>query len=160
MRGAKFASVEGAEDDASQAAKDFDALSPPLNGNDFVVGISASGGAPYVRAGLDEAKRREAGTALVCCNPDCYGEADHVIILDTGPEVLPGSTRLKAGTATKMVLNQITTGAMALSGLVFDGLMVGVQPSNAKLRARAFRIVRQLAACSEAEAERLHSPEK
>ena len=85
-----------------------------------------------------------ATDALVCCNPSADDEATLVVALDTGPEVLPGSTRLKAGTATKSVLNQITTGAMALSGYVFEGRMVGVAPTNKKLRRRAERIVSEL----------------
>jgi N-acetylmuramic acid 6-phosphate etherase len=81
--------------------------------------------------------------------------ADILIALETGPEVLPGSTRLKAGTATKMTLNQISTGAMALSGRVFEGYMVGAQPVNVKLRNRAARIVAALTQCDEAAAIQL-----
>lgn len=134
-------SVEGAEDDTDLAVADLAALRPALNSNDVVIGISASGTTPYVRAALNNAREAGAMTALVTCNlmPDSL--ADHVICLDTGPEILPGSTRLKAGTATKMVLNQISTGVLALSGFVYDGYMVGVTPTNAKLRARAQRIL-------------------
>lgn len=137
-------SVEGAEDDAGQAVKDLRALAPPLTEKDVVIGVSASGTTPYVRAALDEGERLHAQTVLVCCDPSRRDGASLVIAMDTGPEVLPGSTRLKAGTATKMVLNQISTGAMALSGYVYEGLMTGVQPSNTKLRRRAEDIVSAL----------------
>lgn len=146
-------SVEGAEDDTGQAAVDLDALDPPADAADMVVGITASGTTPYVRAGLRHAQSVGASTALLCCNPVEPEAASIIIALDTGPEILAGSTRLKAGTATKLVLNQITTGAMALSGYVFDGLMIGVEPSNTKLRKRAVGIVAVLTGCTEAEAD-------
>ncbi|NUM56170.1 MAG: N-acetylmuramic acid 6-phosphate etherase [Candidatus Hydrogenedentes bacterium] len=136
-------SVEGAEDDESLGRADIDAIDPPIGKDDVVVGIAASGTTPYTLAAIAAAKARGAATALVYCNPDAkIGESvDHVLLLPTGPEVLPGSTRLKAGTATKMVLNTITTGAMALSGRVFEGYMIGVQPTNTKLRKRAAHII-------------------
>ncbi|HJP34353.1 MAG TPA: N-acetylmuramic acid 6-phosphate etherase [Gammaproteobacteria bacterium] len=137
-------SIEGAEDDAARGAKDLVSLKPPPGPRDTVIGISASGSAAYVREALVAARGAGATDALVCCNPSADDEATLVVALDTGPEVLPGSTRLKAGTATKSVLNQITTGAMALSGYVFEGRMVGVAPTNKKLRRRAERIVSEL----------------
>jgi len=140
-------SVEGCEDDRAQAEADINACQAGLK--DLVVGITASGATPYVRAALEAAKRLGATTALLCCNPDCDSGADFVIAVDTGPEVLAGSTRLKAGTASKMVLNMISTGAMALIGQVYDGLMAGMRPANAKLRRRAERIVAQIAGVSE-----------
>jgi len=146
-------SVEGAEDDTAQVVADLNALDQPVGKSDLVVGITASGTTPYVRAGLEHARSVGASTALVCCNPVEPDAESIIIALNTGPEVLAGSTRLKAGTATKLVLNQITTGAMALSGYVFDGLMVGVQPSNTKLRKRAIGIVAELSGCTEAEAD-------
>ena len=106
-----------------------------------------------MRAGLAHARSVGAYTALVCCNPMEPDAASIVIALDTGPEILAGSTRLKAGTATKSVLNQITTGAMALSGYVFDGLMIGVGPSNTKLRKRTIRIVTELTGWTGTEAD-------
>ena len=106
-------------------------------------------------AALKKAKDLDATTAIVCCNPVPLDTADIIIALDTGPEILPGSTRLKAGTATKMVLNQISTGAMAKAGFVFEGLMVGVRPVNAKLRRRCIRIVSELTSDAAAESERL-----
>jgi len=146
-------SVEGAEDDCEQAVADLQARG--AGAGDFVVGISASGTTPYVLAALEEAKRLGAQTLLLCCNPACRAAADLIIALDTGPEALAGSTRLKAGTATKMVLNMISTGAMSLAGLVFEGLMVGMAPANRKLRGRAVRIVTALTKADTAEAGRL-----
>jgi len=148
-------SVEGAEDDPDQAIADLNALDPPVNSNDFVVGITASGTATYVLSTLSYAKKLPAQTALVCCNPVPADTADIIISIPTGTEILPGSTRLKAGTATKMVLNMITTGAMALSGHIFDGYMVGMRPVNIKLRQRAIRIVQGLTKVSMDDAEQL-----
>lgn len=143
-------SVEGAEDDAPQGAADVEALGP--GENDLVVGVAASGTTPYVRAVLETARSHGAKTVLLCCNPYCQDGADIVIVLNTGPEILPGSTRLKAGTATKMALNIISTGAMALSGYVYLGLMVNMRPVNEKLRRRAVRIVCDLTGAGPAEA--------
>lgn len=141
-------SIEGAEDDTDLGRADIDQVEPPIGKGDVVVGIAASGTTPYTLAAVAAAKVRGAATALVCCNPDVKAEVDHLIVLPTGPEVLPGSTRLKAGTATKMVLNAISTGAMALSGRVFEGYMIGVQPTNAKLRKRAAYIISELTGLS------------
>ena len=137
-------SGEGAEDDEAAAVVDLQALKPALCNRDVVVGIAASGTTPYVHAGLSAGKKAGAYTCLLCCNPFAVGDSDCIIALDTGPEVLPGSTRLKAGTATKLALNMISTGAMVLSGRVFEGYMVGVRPMNVKLRKRAVRIVSAL----------------
>ena len=131
--------VEGAEDDAAQGAADVMTLMPTAR--DLVAGVAASGTTPYVHGVLRAAKEAGAGTVLLCCNPRVASPAELTITLDTGPEALPGSTRLKAGTATKLALNMISTGAMAHAGLVYDGLMVGVRPVNAKLKKRAARIV-------------------
>ncbi len=132
-------SIEGEEDNREAGVADLDRLNPtPI---DFVVGIAASGSTPYVAAALDRARQLGCKTALVCCNPAPVAQADIIICLATGPEALAGSTRLRAGTATKMVLNIISTGAMALSGYVYRGLMVEMKPSNAKLRLRAAHIV-------------------
>ena len=146
--------VEGAEDDQDQGRADISALEP--TSADMVIGIAASGTTPYVHAALGYARDAGATTVLLCCNPlvtdvDC----DHVIALPTGPEALPGSTRLNAGTATKVALNIISTGAMAQSGYIYQGHMVKMRPSNIKLRARAERMVQCLARCSEAVAHRL-----
>lgn len=135
-------SVEGAEDDAGQGCRDLLALAP--NAQDVVVGIAASGTTPYVLGALDAAHNAGARTIFLCCNPRAAVQADILIQLHTGPEVLAGSTRLKAGTATKLVLNMISTGAMALAGYVYAGRMVHMRPNNAKLRARAERMIAAL----------------
>jgi len=137
-------SVEGAEDDEDQAMNDLGAIDPPVSGVDIVCGITASGTTPYVRAALDWCGAQGIATILVTCNPAGATRADNRIVIDLGPEVVAGSTRLKAGTATKLVLNQLTTGAMALSGRVYKGLMVGMVPVNEKLRRRAERIIAEL----------------
>jgi N-acetylmuramic acid 6-phosphate etherase len=146
-------SIEGAEDDTEAAVRDIDAITPRVGPKDLVIGITASGTTPYALAAVDRGKALGAKTALVCCNPVPLDRADIVIALDTGPEVLPGSTRLKAGTATKMVLNQISTGAMAKAGYVFEGRMVGVRPLNQKLRLRCIRIIAELTKEDEKRAE-------
>jgi N-acetylmuramic acid 6-phosphate etherase len=139
--------AEGAEDDREGAAQDMARYN--AGPGDLVAGITASGTTPYVHAALECAARAGARTALITCNPRAQTGADYCIALDTGPEALAGSTRLKAGTATKMVLNMITTGAMALSGYVCEGMMVCMPPTNAKLRDRAVRMVAALAAAPE-----------
>ena len=146
-------SIEGAEDDREQGRGDLKSLQPPISDRDVVVGVTASGTTPYVRAALEYGASAGAPTILLCCNPMARAAADVVIDLDTGPETLPGSTRLKAGTATKVVLNQISTGAMALSGRVFDGRMVGVRPVNRKLRGRCIEIIAELADVDRSTAE-------
>ena len=140
-------SVEAAEDDERGGADHVAAVDPPVNERDFLVGISASGTTPYVLGALAEARKRGASTALITCTvkPGHKDAALLVIALDTGDEVVEGSTRLKAGSATKMVLNSISTCAMTLSGYVYDGLMIGVRPVNVKLRSRAVGIIQTLA---------------
>ena len=152
-REALWTSVEGAEDDAQSGA---DAIQfRGVNGNDVVVGIAASGRTPFVWGALDEAGRRGASTVLVCFNPwlkiPRERRTDCVLAFDLGPEVLTGSTRLKAGTATKLLLNLFTTLSMVRMGKVVSNLMVDVNPSNQKLRLRAIRIVRELTGVDEAE---------
>lgn len=150
--GAMFQAVEGAEDDAALGAQDLRDLG--LTAQDTVVGLAASGRTPYVVGGLDHARSVGAGTVAVACNPgsEVGRHADIAIELDTGPEVLTGSTRLKAGTAQKLVLNMISTAAMVGTGKVYGNLMVDVRPSNAKLRQRAVRIVRDATGCDDATA--------
>ncbi len=146
--------VEGAEDDEVQGVADLQAQSPETQ--DILIGIAASGTTPYVLAALDHGRKLGCTTVLLCCNPQMAGHpVDHVIALATGPEVLPGSTRLNAGTATKVALNIITTGAMAQSGYVYAGCMVKMRASNIKLRARAVRMVAALADVSEARSAKL-----
>ena len=133
--------VEGAEDNHEGGAAEIIKLD--VSENDSVVSIAASGRTPYAIGGLEEAKRRGALTVSVACNhPSPLGElADIAIALPVGPEVVTGSTRLKAGTAQKMVLNMISTAVMIRLGKTYSNLMVDVQPTNAKLRQRARRIV-------------------
>lgn len=146
--------VEGAEDDAAAGAREVNARRVTVR--DVVVGIAASGTTKFVWGALGEAKRRRAKTILVCFNPYLaippVARPDLVIAPDLGPEVLTGSTRLKAGTATKLILNLLTTLAMVQIGKVQSNLMVDVNPSNAKLRTRAVRIVRELTGAEEAAA--------
>jgi len=142
--GAVFRAVEGAEDDAAAggAAVDERQVGP----DDVVVGIAASGTTPFVWGALRRSVERGAKTVLLACVPPVGGEpaVDVQIRPITGPEVLTGSTRLKAGTATKLVLNQITTIAMVQLGKTYGNLMVDLRASNAKLRGRAARIVSEL----------------
>lgn len=136
--------VEGAEDRPEAAEEDL--KQRHLRREDMVVGIAASGHTPYVRAGLRYAHALGCATALLTCNdiPTDDAAVDEFMLLLVGPEVLSGSTRLKAGTATKMVLNMLTTVSMVQLGKVYDNLMVDVNISNAKLKRRARRIVQQL----------------
>ncbi|MFP2912820.1 N-acetylmuramic acid 6-phosphate etherase, partial [Pyxidicoccus sp. 3LFB2] len=123
---------------------------------DVVCGISASASTPYVLGALGEAKRRGAHTVLVCCNPpEPKVDADTVVVARTGPELVAGSTRLKAGTATKLILNAITTAAFVSLGKVYRGRMVDVRPANAKLRTRAARMVAELTELPPARASKL-----
>ena len=136
--------IEGAEDsfEAGQAAME----ELQVNDKDVVVGISAAGGAAYVIGTLDYARKQGAVTVSLTCNAgaklDAYG--DICITPIVGPEVVTGSTRMKSGTATKLVLNMLTTGVMIKTGKVYENLMVHMRPTNAKLRARAIRMIGQL----------------
>jgi len=145
-RKALWQSVEGAEDDATAGGRTIKARG--VNWRDMVVGIAASGTTPFVWGALGEAKRRGARTVLACFNPFVEiprGLRPGIIISpNLGPEVLTGSTRLKAGTATKLLLNLFTTLAMVRLGKVQSNLMIDLKPSNAKLRGRAVRIVGEL----------------
>lgn len=133
--------VEGAEDSPDMGAQDLMRLL--LRNNDLVVGIAASGRTPYVIGGLNYAQKVGAATAGLSCNPrsEINQYADVGIEIDTGPEVLTGSTRLKAGTAQKLVLNMISTATMIGLGKTYENLMVDVQPTNEKLIERAKRII-------------------
>jgi N-acetylmuramic acid 6-phosphate etherase len=140
--------VEGAEDDEANGALAVDARN--VTSRDLVIGISASGRAPVVRGALTRAREIGAKTILLTCNkPTRNDRFDLLIDLPTGPEILTGSTRLKAGTATKVALNIISTGAMVHLGRVRGNLMIDLQPTNKKLRARAVRFVSQLSGCDE-----------
>ena len=133
---------EGAED-SPQAAQD-DIAARSVGARDFVIGIAASGTTPYVRAALDEAMKRKAATGIIACSPphdDLLQRVSVAILPITGPEAVTGSTRLKAGTATKLVLNTITTGVMIRMGKTFGNLMVDLRATNNKLRDRSERIL-------------------
>lgn len=132
---------EGAEDDPELAAAALRAVG--LTSADVVVGLAASGRTPYVVGGLDHARAVGATTVSVACNTGAVisGHADVAIEVDTGPEILTGSTRLKAGTAQKLVCNMLSTASMIRTGKVYRNLMVDVRPTNAKLVDRARRIV-------------------
>jgi N-acetylmuramic acid 6-phosphate etherase len=139
-------SIEGAEDDEANGALALESRN--VTARDLVIGISASGRAPFVRGALARAREIGARTILLTCNPAAENDrADLTISLPTGPEILAGSTRLKAGTATKVALNIISTGAMVRLGRVRGNLMIDVQPTNKKLRERAVRLVSQLSGC-------------
>jgi N-acetylmuramic acid 6-phosphate etherase len=144
--------VEGAEDDPDGGAADIAALG--VGQLDLVVGIATSGRTPYVCGAVREARRRGATTVGLTCNrPSLLGaEVDLEIAPLVGAEVISGSTRLKAGTATKMILNMISTGAMVQIGKTLGNLMVDLQPTNEKLRIRSRRILRELAGVDDARA--------
>jgi len=135
-------SSEGREDERDGALPDLRTLA--LTSNDTVVGIAAGGTTPYVLGALEFAQGLGALTAMITCAPFFEGPppfVDHPIVVETGPEILTGSTRLKAGTATKLVLNTITTTLMVQMGKCYENLMVDLRASNAKLLDRATRIV-------------------
>ncbi|MEV6339426.1 N-acetylmuramic acid 6-phosphate etherase [Nocardia vinacea] len=133
--------VEGAEDDPALAVADLSAIA--LTGDDVVVALAASGRTPYAVGALQYGGSVGAATVAISCNrnAEASAHADVGIEIDTGPEVLTGSTRLKAGTAQKMVCNMLSTAAMVRAGKVYGNLMVDVKPTNAKLVDRARRIV-------------------
>jgi N-acetylmuramic acid 6-phosphate etherase len=142
-RGAVFRAREGAEDRSDEGARAAAKIRP----GDLAIGISASSVTPFVRGALDAARRRGAATVLLTASRsrETPKLADVVVLLDVGPEVVAGSTRLKAGTATKLALNQITTSALASAGKVYGPWMIDLRAGSAKLRDRALRIV--AAAC-------------
>lgn len=139
--------IEGAEDSFILAQEDFDKLN--ITPNDTVVSISASGNANYVIKVLQLARERGCKTIALTCNPEAKMSlyVDINICIETGAEAITGSTRMKAGTAQKMVLNMLTTGAMVKIGKVYKNLMIDVKPTNIKLKDRAVRIVSEIAQC-------------
>ncbi|HVA36873.1 MAG TPA: N-acetylmuramic acid 6-phosphate etherase [Candidatus Dormibacteraeota bacterium] len=147
LRGA----VEGAEDDGDAGARE---ARTAVRAGDAVVGISASGGAPYVVGALRASRALGALTVAVQCveGGELAAAAELRIVAVVGPEAIAGSTRLKAGTAQKLILNALSTGTMVRLGKVYGNLMVDVRAVNAKLRARAIRLVRTLARCDDASA--------
>ena len=148
-------SAEGAEDDRAAGGRDL--VEAGMTGRDAVVGIAASGTTPYVLGALDHARAAGATTVGIACVPGSplLAAARIAVSLDTGPEAIYGSTRLKAGTAQKLALNMLSTAVMARLGLVVEGEMVGMRPTNAKLRARAVRIVCKLLGLGHEEARTL-----
>ncbi|ANB56408.1 N-acetylmuramic acid 6-phosphate etherase [Anoxybacillus sp. B7M1] len=145
--------LEGAEDNIEQAIEDMKQIH--VNQKDVVIGIAASGRTPYTLAAMKYAKSVGATVAAITCTKNSEMEkiADYPIVVLTGPEVVAGSTRLKAGTAQKLVLNMITTAAMVRSGKVYSNLMVDVVPTNEKLLMRAKNMIIEIADVSEEEAE-------
>jgi N-acetylmuramic acid 6-phosphate etherase len=154
-RRALWRAVEGAEDRGAEARRALARLR--VGPRDVVCGICASGVTPFALAALREARRRGARTIAVTCAPSAALRAlsDVLVAPRPGPEVLAGSTRMKAGLATKMVLHTLTTGAMVRLGKVYGGLMVDLRPSSRKLRARALRIIRTLTGLPPAQARAL-----
>lgn len=144
-RSAMFSAVEGAEDDAELGANDLKQLA--LGADDVVIGIAASGRTPYVLGGLAYAQQVGALTIAVACVPNSAVGQAAAIALDAvvGPEVVTGSTRMKAGTAQKMILNTLSTGVMIKVGKVYQNLMVDVLPTNQKLVDRSLRIIAETA---------------
>jgi len=147
---------EGAEDIVENGAKSMD--EHHVNEKDFVIGIAASGTTPYVRAALERAATLGAATGIVACSPppaDLVARVDVTMLPIVGPEVVTGSTRMKAGTATKLVLNMITTGAMIRLGKTYGNLMVDLRATNNKLIDRSQRIVMEVSGVSRDEATEL-----
>ncbi len=145
--------MEGAEDDEPAAAADLRGIE--LNKRDVVVGLTVSGRTPYVLAGLKFARTVGASTVALSCNPDSPSAklADFAISPIVGPEVLTGSTRLKSGTAQKLVLNMLSTASMIRIGKAYGNLMVDLHATNDKLEARAVRVVMQATGCTANTAE-------
>ena len=137
-------SIEGAEDKPEMAVTDLKQFG--LSAGDVVIGISTSGAAAYVKSAIEYGKSIGGKTAYLICNKKPYlsADADVIIKVDTGPEVITGSTRMKAGTATKMVLNMISTATMVRLGKVYGNLMVDLMAVNDKLVDRGARIISQL----------------
>jgi N-acetylmuramic acid 6-phosphate etherase len=133
--------IEGAEDDPEQGSRDLQAFR--LSENDVVVGLSASGNTPYTLGAIESAKQAGAATIAVTCNPASRmaSVADVCIAVEVGPEVIAGSSRMKAGTAQKLILNMLSTATMIRRGFVYGNLMSNLQPNNEKLRRRAVSIL-------------------
>jgi len=154
-RGALVRAVEGAEDCAQDGAISIRKIR--VRPSDVVVGLAACGMTPFVHGALKEARRTGAATIFVTCAPEAVGHIPAEIIINpvVGPEVITGSTRMKAGTATKLVLNTLTTGAMVKLGKVYGNLMVDLKATNEKLRDRSLRIVMEMTNLSRTGARRL-----
>ena len=153
--GAIRRAVENAEDSFEAGERDLAAFAPTAN--DTVIGISVAGGAAYVRGALTLAKKQGALTVALSCNAGCPIEeiADIAIHPDTGAEVVTGSTRMKAGSAHKMILNMISTAVMVKLGHVYENMMINLRPTNVKLRDRMIRILCEITALPYADCEAL-----
>lgn len=149
-----FRAREGAEDSLDKGADDI--ISHDLSAKDVLVGITASGRTPYVLGGMEEARRRGAFVIGLACSkePDIACTADLMLICLPGPEVVTGSTRMKAGTVTKMILNMLSAGTMIRLGKVRGNLMIDVKATNEKLKERATRIVMTVTGMDRAAAEK------
>ncbi|MBN2270021.1 MAG: N-acetylmuramic acid 6-phosphate etherase [Sedimentisphaerales bacterium] len=154
-RGALVRSAEGAEDYPEDGAEAIDKRQ--VRADDVVIGLAACGMTPYVHGALKRARRIGAGTVFITCAPEAVAHIPAEIIINpvVGPEVVTGSTRMKAGTATKLVLNTLTTAAMIKLGKVYGNLMVDLRATNEKLRDRSVRIVMEVTGLSRARAKRL-----
>ena len=152
--GAFVTSVEGAEDDVADAIAQVDAVG--LSSHDVVIAVAASGTTPFTVAALQQAGRHQAVTIGLANNAGTalLASAKHPVLLETGRELIAGSTRMKAGTAQKVVLNLISTGIMIRLGRVYRGMMVNMQTTNAKLKRRAEAMVARIADCSQTQAAR------
>ncbi|MFM8323594.1 MAG: N-acetylmuramic acid 6-phosphate etherase, partial [Pirellulaceae bacterium] len=154
-RDALTRAIEGAEDSPEEGAADLEVLK--VGAADVVVGIATSGRTPYVLGALQWARQQGACTIGIACNRESPMEplVDEMVVLDVGPEILSGSTRLKSGTATKMVLNMLSTATMVQLGKTFGHWMVDLKPSNQKLRARSIRMIQLLGEVDAEKAEDL-----
>jgi N-acetylmuramic acid 6-phosphate etherase len=146
-------SVEAAEDRAEDGVEDLKKIG--FNGRDVLVGITASGQAPYVLGALDHARKLGAVTGAISCNRDSptFSLVKHRLYVDVGPEVLAGSTRMKSGTAQKLILNMLSTASMIRIGKVYKNLMVDLRPINHKLILRSLRLIREVTGCPAERAE-------
>ena len=148
-REALTTSIEAAEDRAEEGVRELKALG--FNANDVLVGITASGQAPYVLGALEYARSLGAVTGAISCNANSktFDYAWHRLCVGVGPEVVTGSTRMKSGTAQKLVLNMLSTASMIRIGKVYKNLMVDLRPVNHKLVLRSIRLIREVTGCSE-----------
>ena len=153
-REALTSAVESAEDRAEEGVRELKALG--FGAGDVLIGITASGQAPYVLGALEYAGRLGAVTGAISCNPGSktFEYARHRLYADVGPEVVTGSTRMKSGTAQKLILNMLTTASMIRIGKVYRNLMVDLRPVNHKLVLRSVRLIREITGCGEDEARK------
>jgi len=147
-------SLEGVEDDLNKGYKDAKNIN--ISKEDIVIGITASGRTPYVMGVLKKAQESEAMTVGIACNKNAKikNEVEYPVLLDTGPEIIMGSTRMKAGTAQKMVLNMLSTTLMILQGKVYKNYMVDMQIKNEKLEKRAIRMISDISNITKTQAEK------